>query len=1792
MNRIRLVVLVVLLGLGLFLVQLLPLTSAPPSEAYAVGLPTAAEPAAPAQAKPKAPGDVSLLDTGGPDAFGYTYVDSDELPCGPTFNWEDISTTGITLTDIAPDFVDVPTLHDVYWITTTGFTFNFYGTDYITVAVSSDGYLNFDNGTADFDAIDAWNQCLIPDASPPNNAIYGFWNDFDLSSAGEIYVERKGTAPHRRFIVQYHDVPFASPPLETVRFQVILFEGSNDILMQYDDVEQDDRASGWNATEGLEGPGGTTGLQYEACGASGTGNLHNGLAVLYSHLTVNDTGDAPDLTPGDGVCDTTGTGICTLRAAIMEANAISGTNTINFNITGAGPHTIQPLSPLPVITDTVIIDGYTQTDAEPATAGSNADLRIVLDGSNAGPRVNGLEFKTDNSKVCGLNIHSFEVTDLGNNDSEGNGIVIRQGMTNTIAGNFIGTNVTGTTCVGAGNGGSGVVIGGGFDSTAGADRNTVGGTDPADRNVITCNGFQAITVTSGSGVTIWANFHYTDSIVYSADSNTVLGNYIGTDINGATVPLIGTDIYTLTHSGNTGAGVRIVGGQANTVGGTDPEDRNILSGNELDGVRIEAVAFDDPPTLTRAANDNVVQGNYIGTDVTGIADLGNVNAGVHICGLVDDADNNLIGGTTDTTPGGNCTGACNTISGNGASGVMILGGQASDNTVQGNYIGTNRAGDTAIPNDGDGITITDAEDNTIGGTTPEERNLVSGNGAHGISIVNSPKMWVPLTSTETGEVSFQVWGDGEASGNIIQGNYIGTKVNGTEALQNALSGVLIMDAAGNTVGGATPGERNLISGNGANGVLIVNAHPPGNTETDVVTAEGTDAGSNPVSGSDSATVTITDPAGAITVTKTADPTHVDAVGDTVTFTIRITNTSGVEVMIKRLSGWLHGSLHGQGTCRVPQILANGGFYTCTFSSPVYGFGPGPNSETDTVTASGTDVNGNFVIDSDSATVTIGDLPSLRVTKTANPTSMASGGTVNFTVEVENISGGTVTIDKLWDTQHGDLDGQGSCSLPVNNLLDNTSYVCSFSATVSGATGNTVEGNYIGTDVNGTYSIPNQTAGVVIGSPDNMIGGATAAHGNLISGNVREGVILLGADTTGNSLRHNLIGTRADGASVLGNGFHGVLLEAYPSDNAIGSSTGMSNTIAYNGRDGVLVVSGLGNQILSNSIFTNTELGIDLGKDNAVTPNDDDDPDAGANTLQNYPVLTSASAAVNPVIIQGVLNSTPGTQFTIQFFANTVCDPSGFGEGATYLGSDTTGTDGFGNATINTPITGDLTDQFITATATDPYSNTSEFSNCIPVPSAPALGINKEVRDLNGGDVEPGDRLRYTIHYSNTGNAPATGVVITDTYSTHCVTRTNVTDGDFADHDDDGIRIHWPITDGIVLDAQASGSVGYYCTLPVTFTVADSYVVTNTATLDSGQTDPDCTGEAGETPEDPTDGCDMEEVTVTVAPVLTIDKECTPATGNSPGDTVHCVIQYANNGDANATDATIVDDYDQSKVSAVLIITDSVHFVASINNGDTITWDGTVTIPVGESGQVEYNYELEGADVFPFGTSPVTNTATINSVEAGAGPVQDGETIQVLDTTAPVLTIDKQVQDDDGGLAEPGDVLHYTINYANTGTAPASGVFITDDYSDLCAITILPGTMDANFPSVNNDGDRLRWPVAPLTTTLGIGVSGSLSFDCTLQDSFPAGTTRVTNTCTIDSDETDPEQDTATLATVTCFDFNGDGVVDVVDIMEVASRWNATLGDPNYQARCDLNGDGCITVVDIMMVSAQWGQTCP
>ncbi|WP_420643505.1 DUF7507 domain-containing protein [Candidatus Leptofilum sp.] len=226
----------------------------------------------------------------------------------------------------------------------------------------------------------------------------------------------------------------------------------------------------------------------------------------------------------------------------------------------------------------------------------------------------------------------------------------------------------------------------------------------------------------------------------------------------------------------------------------------------------------------------------------------------------------------------------------------------------------------------------------------------------------------------------------------------------------------------------------------------------GDSHTNVVTASGTDDDGNPVSDDDEATVTINDVPAAIEIIKTADPTSVFEPGEEVTFSFTVNNLSAVDsVTIDSLNDSIYGDLHGQGDCSVPQTIAAGGSYSCSFTAFV------SVTETNVVTASGTDDDGNPVSDNDDATVTVEDVPSsIEVIKTADPTSVAEPGSdVTFTFTVNNTSAvDSVTINSVFDSIYGDLNGQGDCSVP-QTIVAGGSYSCSITKTVSGNAGDVI-----------------------------------------------------------------------------------------------------------------------------------------------------------------------------------------------------------------------------------------------------------------------------------------------------------------------------------------------------------------------------------------------------------------------------------------------------------------------------------------------------------------------------------------------------------------------------------------------------------------------------------------------------------------------------------------------------------------------------------------------------------------
>jgi len=227
------------------------------------------------------------------------------------------------------------------------------------------------------------------------------------------------------------------------------------------------------------------------------------------------------------------------------------------------------------------------------------------------------------------------------------------------------------------------------------------------------------------------------------------------------------------------------------------------------------------------------------------------------------------------------------------------------------------------------------------------------------------------------------------------------------------------------------------------------------------------------------------------------------------------------------------------------------------------------------------------------------------------------------------------------------------------------------------------------------------------------------------------------------VKNNFIGSDGAGAVAIPNVADGIFVEMNAPKNTIGGPAFPDdNLIAFNGGNGVNIASGNGNRIQQNAIFLNTKLGIDLGN-NGVTRNTSGGPHNGANHLQNFPVITSALFLGTATSISINLNSTPSSTFTIELFSSPVADPSGFGEGKTFLAAFNVKTDTHGGVNKSISLTGVPAGTILTATASDVGKNpndTSEFSAAVKVTVPPPLTVN----DLN-----------FT-----TANGKLTGVVLT------------------------------------------------------------------------------------------------------------------------------------------------------------------------------------------------------------------------------------------------------------------------------------------------------------------------------------------------------------------------------------------------------------------------------------------------
>jgi hypothetical protein len=279
--------------------------------------------------------------------------------------------------------------------------------------------------------------------------------------------------------------------------------------------------------------------------------------------------------------------------------------------------------------------------------------------------------------------------------------------------------------------------------------------------------------------------------------------------------------------------------------------------------------------------------------------------------------------------------------------------------------------------------------------------------------------------------------------------------------------------------------------------------------------------------------------------------------------------------------------------------------------------------------------------------------------------------------------------------------------------------------VQGIGSSIILGNHIGTTPTGTPSFGNAfgiTTGGSSGNPiDVTIGGAGAIFRNVISGNTFNGIYDFGS--TDLTVLGNYIGVAPDGVTPLPNTFDGITTTGTTARIG-GVAAGEGNLIAHNGRKGVLITGAATDvTVRGNTIHSNADVGIDLFP-LGVTPNDAGDADAGANGIQNFPILRTASPIPGGANIQGFLRSAPNSAYTLDFYASDSCfaRPQEFLEGRTWLGSAVVNTDALGNVTFDVDVAGAIqAGQPVSATATGPTGATSEFSQRILLDVAPPSG---------------------------------------------------------------------------------------------------------------------------------------------------------------------------------------------------------------------------------------------------------------------------------------------------------------------------------------------------------------------------------------------------------------------------------------------------------------------------------------
>ncbi len=690
-------------------------------------------------------------------------------------------------------------------------------------------------------------------------------------------------------------------------------------------------------------------------------------------------------------------------------------------------------------------------------------------------------------------------------------------------------------------------------------------------------------------------------------------------------------------------------------------DGSLLSTRE-NGLTIEAPnctvkglainSFVGDGILITGPGSNTIENNYLGIDLTGKVSSSNGGSGVQIL----ESPNNRIGGP----------GAGNVLSGNRLEGLRIWGAKSMSNSVQGNRIGTDASGTSAVPNALSGVLIASgASGNTFGigfadNDPTGKGNVVAGNLESGVRI-------------------------GNASQNLIKGNYLGLDASGTRVLGNKLDGVLIEGgSAGNIVGSDADGisdrqERNWISGNLDNGIRLFNA----STTQIVGNWIGLDINGNVAPNASN---------GILIDGKSTNNTVGSQYGilEDSRNIIAGNAKSGIEIYDStgnRVSGNYVGT-SPDGLSAIPNF--DGIVVSRGSDNNVIGLGrDGVTSSRVGNLVSGNLRNGVWLVESMNSKVA------------GNVIGLAADG-LNA---LPNQHSGIWISQGAHDNVIG-VESAGTLSrLDQNVVAGNLKQGVSIGGV--GADNNRVAGNLIGTDITGARAVPNQDGGVLIydQAKKNKIGGVFLEQKNYISGNQGWGVsVEFNASET--SLLGNRIGVVEGSQSVLGNTSGGIRI-SQSSNNQIGDgSAGGSNWISNNGPVGIQIIhaDSTGNALTNNYISNHSTIGIDLGGD-GPTPNDFRDADTGPNQLQNYPVVETVGVSASRTQITGRLESTPNSSFKLDVFSQEPGVPGNRFQASVDV---TTNSDGIAYWLVDRPF-GIATNSIVYATARNTAGSQSEIS---------------------------------------------------------------------------------------------------------------------------------------------------------------------------------------------------------------------------------------------------------------------------------------------------------------------------------------------------------------------------------------------------------------------------------------------------------------------------------------------------